>query len=76
MGAPTSAILSEITLQWLEHNRSIKFLNKHHIIGYLRYVNDILVTYNSSVIKTENTLCEFYQLYPKLKFNVEKTTVR
>jgi hypothetical protein len=42
MGAPSSAILSEIYLQHLEHTKIIDILTQH-IMGYFRYVDDILV---------------------------------
>jgi hypothetical protein len=34
MGAPTAAILTETFLQYLEHTKIIKILNKHQIIYY------------------------------------------
>jgi hypothetical protein len=42
MGAPTSAILAEVFIQHLEHNDIIDILQKHNIIDYYRYVDDIL----------------------------------
>jgi hypothetical protein len=45
MGAPTSAILAETFIQHLEHNKLIEILNKHQIIDYHRYVDDILIVY-------------------------------
>jgi len=45
MGAPTSSILSEIYLQYLENTEIFDILLKHHIIGYFRYVDDILIVY-------------------------------
>jgi hypothetical protein len=43
MGAPTSSILSEIYLQFLENNRICKILTKHNIKGFFHYVDDILI---------------------------------
>jgi hypothetical protein len=43
MGAPTSAILSENFIQYLEHNNILKTLQKHKIIDYYRYVDDIVI---------------------------------
>jgi hypothetical protein len=47
MGAPTSAILAEIFVQYLQHIRIINILTKHHMICYYWYVNDILLIYNT-----------------------------
>jgi hypothetical protein len=46
MGAPTSGILSEICLQYIEHTHVSKILQSHNIIGYYRYVDDVLIIYN------------------------------
>jgi hypothetical protein len=46
MGAPTSAILAEIYIQYLEHKQLYPILIKQKIIGYFRYVDDILIIYN------------------------------
>jgi hypothetical protein len=43
MGAPTSAILAEIFIQYLEQNYILQTLQKHHILDYYRYVDDILI---------------------------------
>jgi peptide methionine sulfoxide reductase MsrA len=46
MGAPSSSILSEIFLQFMEHNEILKILTDHKIISYSRYVDDILIIYD------------------------------
>jgi hypothetical protein len=46
MGAPTSAILAETFIQYLEHTTIWKVL-QHRILDYYRYVDDILIVYNS-----------------------------
>jgi hypothetical protein len=43
MGAPASAIIAETYLQSLEHNQVYNSLTNHKIIGYFRYVDDILI---------------------------------
>jgi coproporphyrinogen III oxidase-like Fe-S oxidoreductase len=45
MGAPSSGFISEIFLQYIECNTILPILNKHHISGYYRYVDDILILY-------------------------------
>jgi hypothetical protein len=49
MGIPTSALFAEAFLQWLEHMFIIKILLEHRIIGYYRYVDDILILYDKDV---------------------------
>jgi hypothetical protein len=72
MGAPASAMLAETFIQYLEHTIISKILNKHKIIDYYRYVNEILIIYNTHYINIENTLEEFNTIHPKLKFPMEK----
>jgi hypothetical protein len=55
MGAPISAILAEVFIQHLEHNKIINILKKPHIIDYYRYVDDILIVYNTRATNTQNT---------------------
>jgi hypothetical protein len=43
MGAPTSAILAEIFIQYLEYNNILNILQEHNILDYYRYVDDILM---------------------------------
>jgi hypothetical protein len=57
MGVHTSAILAEIFIQHLEHNDILKILQKHHILDYYWYVDDILIIYN------EDYTTERLQLY-------------
>jgi hypothetical protein len=71
MGTPTSAILSESFLQYLEHNHIIHILQKHNIIGYYRYADNILIIYNIQITQIQNTLNEFYSTHNVLKFTME-----
>jgi hypothetical protein len=52
MGAPSSAILSEIYLQHSEHTKTIDILTQHNVTGYFRYVDDILVNYTDALTDT------------------------
>jgi hypothetical protein len=52
LGAPTSSILSEIYLRYVEHTKISKILIHHNILGYFRYVDDILIAFNN---KSTNT---------------------
>jgi hypothetical protein len=40
MGAPSSGLLSEILLQYIEENYIINILANNNILGYFRYVDD------------------------------------
>jgi hypothetical protein len=67
MGAPSSALLAEIYLQFLEHN----LLLKHKILSYHRYVDDILIIYNSLSTNINETLSDFNDLHHKIQFTIE-----
>jgi hypothetical protein len=49
VGAPSSALLAEIFLQNLEHNNIQNIVIKHKLLGYFRYVDDILILYNKKL---------------------------
>jgi hypothetical protein len=74
MGAPTFAILAEIFIQFLEHTVIYKILGNHQIIDYYRYVDDILIIYNSEHTNIHNILKEFNTVHPNLKFTLETET--
>jgi hypothetical protein len=71
IGAPASAILAEIFIQHLEHTKIIDTLKKHYIIDYYRYVDDILIGYNTQLTDIQDTLAEFNTLHPKIQFTME-----
>jgi hypothetical protein len=74
MGAPTSAILAETFIQYLEHIKIVKILDKYQLIDYYRYVDNILIIYNKNTTNIENTLNEFNTIHPNTKFTMEKET--
>jgi hypothetical protein len=74
MGAPTSAILSEIYLQHMEHNNIWSILLKHNITGYFRYVDDILLIYNNDITEINQVLNDFNTINPAIQFTIEKET--
>jgi hypothetical protein len=53
MGAPSSPTFSEIYLQYIQHSTIYEILLKHDILGYFRYIDDILIVYNTK--KTDIT---------------------
>jgi hypothetical protein len=64
MGALTSVILAEIFIQYIEHNHIINILQRHHIIDYYRYVDDILNINNDNCTNIDDTLKEFNSIHP------------
>jgi hypothetical protein len=72
MGAPTSAILAQTYLQHMEHEQIYPILIKQQIIGYFRYVDDILIIYDQNKTNIKHTLNEFNKLQSSIKFTMEK----
>ena len=71
MGPPTSSILSEIYLQYIQHTEMYNILQQHNIIGYFRYVDDILIVYNDKDMNIQNVLEQFNNISPTLNFTIE-----
>jgi len=71
MGAPTSAIFSEIYLQYIEHTLLIDILSNNHIIGYFRYVDDILLIYDIEITNINKLLEQVNNTTPNLNFTIE-----
>jgi hypothetical protein len=65
MGAPTSSILSEVYLQYMENTTIYDLLIKHKVEGYYRYVDDILVLYKEDNTNIYRMLDDFNN-YPPL----------
>jgi hypothetical protein len=72
MGAPTSTILAEVFLQYLEHILIADILKIHQITDYYRYVDDIFIVYNTQKTNISNTLKEFNAIHHKVKFTMEQ----
>jgi predicted transcriptional regulator len=71
MGAPTSSIFSEIFLQHLEETKLPSIAKKLHLIEYLRYVDDILVLYDSQHTDLNTITHEFNSLHNNIQFTHE-----
>jgi hypothetical protein len=71
MGAPSSSILSEIFLQHIEHSHLPRLTKKHRLVNYFRYVDDILVIYDSSTTDIMSILNDFNSIHPNLTFTDE-----
>ena len=72
MGAPTSSVLSELYLQFMEHNKLYTTLLQNSILGYFRYVDDILIVYNDSKTDIDKLLDLFNNAMPTMMFSIEK----
>ena len=71
MGTPTSSVLSKIFLQYIEHTQIYDIPRQHNIIGYFRYVDDILIVYNDKDTNIQNLLKLFNNISPTLNFTIE-----
>jgi hypothetical protein len=72
MGAPTSAIFSEIYLQFIEHTALMDILIRHDIRGYFRYVDDLLLVYDVDHTNVHQVLEQFNAVAPTLAFTLEE----
>ena len=70
MGAPSSSILSKIHLQFFQNTHIYDILLQHQIIGYFRYIDDILIVYNSNT-DIHKVLNQFNSISPTLTFTIE-----
>ena len=72
MGAPTSALISQIYLQCIEHTLLIDTHTNNNILGYFRYVDDILIVHNNESTNIDPVLQQFNDITNKLHFTIEK----
>jgi hypothetical protein len=72
MGTPTSAILAEAYIQYVKQKQLYPILMKYQIIGYFRYVDNILIFYNQNKTNINETLVEFNKQSTNIKFIIEK----
>jgi hypothetical protein len=69
MGALTSSLFSEIYLPYLEHTN---ILGHYQLIGYFRYVDDILIIYDTQLTHIYDVLDQFNKINSKLQLTLEK----
>jgi hypothetical protein len=72
MGAPTSSILSEIFLQYMEHTKLVDILTQHQILGYFRYVDDVLLVHDATLTDIHTVLNNFNDATSPLQFTLEE----
>ena len=71
MGAPTSGIIAEYFLQHLEGTCINSLLRKHKIAAYFRYVDDILLIYDSLHTNINCIQDDFNNIHQNMKFTAE-----
>jgi hypothetical protein len=71
MGAPSSSIISEIFLQHTEHTHLPRLTQKHKLINYVRYVDDILILFDPQLTDLHSLLRDFNFLLPNVHFTEE-----
>jgi len=59
MGAPSSGLIAEIFLQHIEHTHLALLSQKHKIVNYCIYVDDILLIYDSDHTHIQKILTDF-----------------
>jgi hypothetical protein len=69
MGSPISSIMAEIFLQHLKE-QYIKLLDSRNTIFYTRYVDDILIIYDSNKIQPKLIDTHINQIYNSIKLNL------
>jgi hypothetical protein len=74
MGAQSSAFLSEVYLQYIESNYVMDITTKYNILRYFRYVDIILIIYDSQNTDIHSVLNEFNKIQPQLHFTMECET--
>jgi len=71
MGAPSSGLIAEFFLQHIEHQHTARLSQKHKIINYFRYVDDILIIFHPNHSEIQSILADFNTLHPNLQFTAE-----
>jgi hypothetical protein len=72
VGAPTSSILSEVYVQYLENTTIYDILRAFKIEGYFRYLDDILIVYEGNTTNIKKVLNSFNNINPELTFSMEQ----
>jgi hypothetical protein len=72
MGAPTSSIFSEMFIQFTEHTEIIDILTRNQILGYFRYVDDVLLVYDTTLTDIHTVLDSFNKATAPLQFTIEE----
>jgi hypothetical protein len=68
MGATNSGLLAEFFLQHLKQLHILPLFDKHNIIKYFSYVDDIIIIYDTNHSDVQNIVKDFNTVQPQLKF--------
>jgi hypothetical protein len=71
LGAHSSGLIAEFFLQHTEDVHLAHLSHKHRIINYFRYVDDILLIFDSNHTDIQTILTNFNALHPHLQFTAE-----
>jgi hypothetical protein len=71
MGAPTTSIISELFLQYLEQTNLPHIAQRLKLVNYFRYVDDLLIIFDSQHTDINTNVNEFNALHPKIQFREE-----
>ena len=71
MGAPSSGIISEIFLQHFENSHLPPLAQKHKLVNYFRYVDDVLLIYDAQHTDIHTILSDFNSINTNLQFTKE-----
>jgi pyruvate/oxaloacetate carboxyltransferase len=76
MDTPTSSVFfPEIYLQYMENTKIVDVLLQHNVIGYFRYVDDILIytiQTKQIAVRIHDVLNSFNNTMPTVNFNTEE----
>ena len=71
MGAPSSSIISELFLQYLEQTKLPHIAHNLKLLNYFQYVDDILIIFDSQHTDINKIANEFNTLHPNIEFTEE-----
>jgi hypothetical protein len=72
MGAPSSIFSEIVYLQHLENTKTFDILLEHYIIGYLHYVDDVLIVYKNYTTNIYGVINLFNNVTPTINFTMEE----
>jgi hypothetical protein len=72
IGAPTSSILSEMYVHFMENTKIFDIHRRSRVEGYYRYVDDILIIYDENRTNIEEVQKSFSDITTGLHFTLER----
>jgi hypothetical protein len=74
--SPSSAILSEIFLQYIKCNYAVQIGGQHKLLGYFQYLDRIMIIYNHNFNDINIVLQYFNQVRPQPQFTLELKVIK